>query len=135
MEKVFIDTSGWYSFLNVNDPVYLKIKDFISQNPTSLVTSNFIVAETLNLLVSRRQKHMALSFGKALKENSEIIIYSIEHPDEAEAWKIFQKYKDKDYSYTDCTSFALMNRLKIQAALALDDDFAKMGFTLIPQIK
>jgi predicted nucleic acid-binding protein len=36
------------------------------------------------------------------------------------------------YSYTDCTSFVLMRRLRIQQAIALDADFQREGFLLLP---
>ncbi|MDI6710710.1 MAG: hypothetical protein QME76_08520 [Bacillota bacterium] len=36
------------------------------------------------------------------------------------AWELFVRYSDKDFSFTDCTSFAVMNELKLPAALAFD---------------
>ena len=36
------------------------------------------------------------------------------------------------YHFTDCTSFALMRRLRIDMALALDEDFRAEGFGLMP---
>jgi uncharacterized protein len=52
--------------------------------------------------------------------------------DEQGAWQLFCKRRDKEYSYTDCTSFVLMRRLKLSAAAALDDDFAREGFESLP---
>jgi uncharacterized protein len=37
-----------------------------------------------------------------------------------------------DYSFTDCTSFALMQELKIHSALTVDRHFRQMGFTTVP---
>jgi predicted nucleic acid-binding protein len=35
---------------------------------------------------------------------------------------------DKGFSYTDATSFALMERLRLRRALALDKRFRQYGF-------
>jgi len=51
--------------------------------------------------------------------------------DEANAWALFQARRDKKYSFVDCTSFVLMRRLKIEKAVALDQDFAREGFELL----
>ena len=52
--------------------------------------------------------------------------------DEATAWEIFAARADKRYSFTDCTSFAMMRRLGIRRAAALDDDFRREGFEVVP---
>ncbi|MBI4822940.1 MAG: hypothetical protein HY805_01755 [Nitrospirae bacterium] len=51
---------------------------------------------------------------------------------EAGQWKLLEKYSDKDFSFTDCTSFALMERLKIKTAFTFDAHFTQYGFNQIP---
>ena len=75
---------------------------------------------------------MALKFGKSLREKSDILIASVTQADETEAWKVFEKYHDHDYSYTDCSSFVFMKRSGIKKVIALDEDFVEMGFQVIP---
>jgi len=36
------------------------------------------------------------------------------------------------FAYTDCTSFVLMRRLGLRLAIALDADFQKEGFSILP---
>jgi len=36
------------------------------------------------------------------------------------AWEIFEKYSDKDFSFTDCSSFAIMEMLKINNVFSFD---------------
>jgi uncharacterized protein len=52
--------------------------------------------------------------------------------DEHRAWTLFLERPDKTYSYTDGTSFVLMRRLRLQQAIALDADFRREGFLLLP---
>ena len=51
--------------------------------------------------------------------------------DEVRAIDILARYKDKTFSYTDATSFAVMERLGIGAALSLDSDFKQYGWRMI----
>ncbi len=50
------------------------------------------------------------------------------------AWALFRKFRDKDFSYTDCTSFAVMERLRLRTAFAFDRRFAAMGYRVEPAL-
>ncbi len=45
---------------------------------------------------------------------------------------IFRRYDDKNFSFTDYISFALMKRLNLEAALAFDEHFTKFGLLRVP---
>jgi predicted nucleic acid-binding protein len=50
-----------------------------------------------------------------------------------QAWHIFQRYHDKGWSFTDCVSRVMMERLGIQQAFAFDDHFRQFGtVTVVP---
>jgi predicted nucleic acid-binding protein len=44
---------------------------------------------------------------------------------------MFRQYEDKGFSFTDCTSFALMERLDINTVFAFDDHFVQYGTFVI----
>lgn len=48
---------------------------------------------------------------------------------EAGAWRWLRRHDERPYSFVDATSFALMRRLRLCAALPFDGDFAAAGFT------
>ena len=53
--------------------------------------------------------------------------------DEKKAWEIFVKYRDKTFSFTDCSSFALMERIGITEVFAFDEHFTQYGsFVVLP---
>ena len=41
------------------------------------------------------------------------------------------KYKDQEFSLTDCTSFVLMKRLKLTTCFTYDSHFSHMGFRIL----
>lgn len=50
--------------------------------------------------------------------------------EKARRW--FFEWNDKDFSFTDCTSFVVMKELRIQRALTTDRHFSQAGFELLP---
>lgn len=60
-------------------------------------------------------------------------IARIEEQDFLQAWELFRRYDDKAWSFTDCTSRVIMERLGIQRAFAFDDHFRQFGtVTVVP---
>lgn len=47
---------------------------------------------------------------------------------EADAWRWLRSRSERDYSFVDATSFAVMRRRRIREALAFDGDFNAAGF-------
>jgi len=45
---------------------------------------------------------------------------------------LFFQYSDKDFSFTDCTSFAVMREMRLTRALTTDRHFRQMGFQVVP---
>ena len=58
---------------------------------------------------------------------------SIDRDRAERARAIFFRYRDKDFSFTDCTSFAIMRELRLRAALTTDRHFRQAGFDLVPR--
>lgn len=53
-----------------------------------------------------------------------------ERAERARAW--FFRWTDKDFSFTDCTSFAVMRELRLKSALTTDGHFRQAGFQVVP---
>ncbi len=47
---------------------------------------------------------------------------------------MFFRHRDKGYSFTDCTSFVVMQELKLRHTLTTDAHFRQMGFQVVPQL-
>jgi len=100
--------------------------------PRRLVTSSYVLVEVVTLLNNRRSHSKAVELGNNLLSSR---LFNVVHVNEElfyEAWRYFQKYKDKRYSLADCVSFVLMNKLGIEEALTFDKHFAQAGFRKLP---
>jgi uncharacterized protein len=47
------------------------------------------------------------------------------------AWKIFEGFVDKAWSFTDCVSYVVMKRYGMTEAFALDEHYRQFGFATV----
>lgn len=132
MNRLFVDTGGWYALVDKNDPEHAVAKQLFVTNTIPCVTTNFVFDETVTLIRTRLGWSVARDFGVRLKDSSFATLVPVKNEDEERAWNIFLKYKDKDFSYTDCTSFAVMERLRMDTAFSFDSHFLTMKFKVVP---
>lgn len=132
MNAIFVDTSAWYAIVDGDDADHGKAAAFFSANTTPLVTTNAVFSETVTLIRYRIGHEAARTFGQKLKESSFVRLVPVTQADEDQAWEIFTRYRDQDFSYADCTSFAVMRRMKLDTAFTFDRHFTVMKFAAVP---
>ena len=94
---------------------------------TKLLTTNFIFDETYTLILTRLGRRRAVEWGKAFKSGNLVQLVRVQEEHETFAWEILMTFADKDFSYTDATSFALAESLELEQAFAVDDHFRQYG--------
>ena len=76
---------------------------------------------------------IAYLVGEQLFSNRLCEVQYVTNEDIINAWSVFHKFRDKDWSFTDCVSRTVMERLKIGTAFAFDDHFRQFGsVTVVP---
>jgi uncharacterized protein len=133
MKRIFVDTGAWYALVDKNDPDHPEAASFLKNNKIPLLTTNFIFDETITLLRRRLGWIIAGEFGKRLKDSRFATLVAVQRKDEERAWELFLKFKDQEFSYTDCTSFAVMAALKIDTAFSFDRHLRTMNFRVFPE--
>ena len=130
MAQVLADTSAVYALVDRDDAFHRKAVAILRSMPerglTPLLT-NFILAECHALILSRLGAAMARRWllGQAWH------VEPVQTRDEEVAKDIIRKFTDKSFSYTDATSFAVMERMGINAAFGCDPHFQQYGFELL----
>ena len=131
--KLFVDTSAWLALNDRSDQYHSEAVsrlNTVAKQKIELVTSEYVVDESITIIRYRVSHKAAVVFGDALMSSTIVTLADITDEERFRAWMLFKKYDDKELSFTDCTSFALMNKLKLRKAFAFDDHFKQIGFEL-----
>src|SRR3954447_22548071 len=131
--QVFIDSSAYLAIAYSRDRYYSiahAIAERLYAERWQFVTSNFVVAETHALLLSRMNRMVAATVLRQIDASPTLII-RVTVEDEQRARAIIGQYRDKDFSLTDATSFAVMERLGISSAFTFDRNFTQYGWTAL----
>lgn len=91
------------------------------------MTTDLIVAETWTLIGAHLGRAAALTFWETLRA-TRIPIVTLDPVDLEAAWRIATSCADQTFSFTDCTSFALMERVGVHDAFAFDAHFLVYRF-------
>jgi uncharacterized protein len=130
---IFVDSNAWFAVYSLRDGNHAIAAQAIQSFREPLVTTDYIVDETLTLLRARNENRRALAFGRQVIDNRFATIVAIDGQDFSHAWETFQGFQDKGWSFTDCTSFVVMQRLGIKQAFSFDDHFRQFGtVTVLP---
>ena len=122
MTPVFVDTSIWYAAADDGDANSEVARSLLSEHSGSLVTSDLVLAELWNLVNARLNHRAANQVVAAIAAG----IARVECATEADlgaAAAALADFSDQAFSLTDRTNWALMERLAMTDALALDADF------------
>ena len=135
--RAFVHTGAWYALFNDLDIYHPRAAAFMQKligQKAWLLTSDYVIDETLTLIRARLGHEKAVEFGRWVLQSPLVRMINVDEKIWQVAWDVFVRYDDKDFSFTDCTSFALMRQLRLTDAFALDDHFEQMGFVVWPRI-
>ena len=124
---IFVDTGAWFASLIPTDPDHARATAWLAENSSPLLTTDYVIDETLTLLRARGERTRALLLGAKFFRDGLAEIHKITEPDLALAWETFERFADKDWSFTDCTSKVVMEQLGITQAFALDHHFKQFS--------
>jgi predicted nucleic acid-binding protein len=131
--RVFVDSSVYLALLDADDEHHqaaTRIVHQLAQARYRQFTTNVLLIESHALILSVLGRTQASQFLKDMQE-SHTVILRVRSADEERAKQILFQYEDKDFSFADAISFAVMERLGIRLAFTFDRDFAQYGFTIL----
>ena len=135
MKRLFVDTAGWMALADEADPRHEECRtarDDSLRRGTLLVSTDYVVDETITLIRGRLGIRAVSRWWDQVQGSSRLQWEWI-NPERAErAREWFFRWTDKDFSFTDCTSFVVMRELRLKSALTTDHHFRQAGFHLVP---
>ena len=135
MKAVFVDTSGWMACADSADPAHARscaARDTALEAGQLLVTTDFVADETLTLIRFRLGLNAAETWWQQVDRSPRLRWEPIDTDRFEEARRLFLQYRDKAFSFTDCTSCVIMRELRLTRAITTDRHFRQMGFQVLP---
>ncbi len=139
---VFVDSWAWLALSNKKDMSHelaKKLYGEIKADGYRMVTSDYVLDEVITALFKNVAFGGAIEFIEslfdAIKDN-QIKLERITEKRFKNAWSLRVKYQDKpDISFTDLTSFVLMQELAINIVFTGDAHFnqVNLGFETMPK--
>lgn len=132
---IFVDTGAWFAVAVRNDPDH---DAAMRRNREPLFTTDYVLAETATLIRMRdktvRGHRLAVRVTSSILRQQAAILQNVTAADLQKALQVFQDYSDHLFSFVDCTSFAVMERLGIIHAFAFDSHFDEYrGISRVPR--
>jgi hypothetical protein len=109
------------------DPNHRAATDWLAANTDPLLTTVYVIDETLTLMRARGWHQKALDFGRAVFAGRLAAVRYVSPAEIAAAWDVFRRFADKDWSFTDCTSYAVIRTLGLPQAFSFDQHFRQFG--------
>ena len=132
IQSIFVDTSAWYAVMVRKDRDHEAAKALLKSNTQPLITSDYVMDETVTLLLSRVGHSYAVRFLEMLQTSRKVQQIYLTLTQIAAAITLFRNRADKGWSFTDCSSFVLMQEYQLQVAFAFDEHFKQAGFLVKP---
>ena len=124
----FADTSFWFGLQERRDSRHQDARALVARGIGRVLTTNHVIGETWTL-IRRRSGHVAsVGFLDRLAVLPDVEVTHVDESIEADAWRWLRGHPEREYSFVDATSFAVMRRRRIREALAFDGDFNAAGF-------
>ena len=128
---IFVDTGAWYALAVATDPDHEQAKAFLTTIAEPLLTTDYIVDELLTLFIVRGQKARGIEWRHDVLERGGTRLERVNETDFSDALQTYEEFADKEWSFTDCTSYVVMRRLNIKLAFSLDHHFRQFGIVSV----
>jgi uncharacterized protein len=114
MNAVFMDTGGWMARADRADradPAHASCRaarDGALEASQTLITTDFVIDETLTLIRFRLGLDAANAWGQQIDGSARLRWEPVENERFESARHLFFQHRDRNVSFTDCTSIAVM---------------------------
>lgn len=129
--RVFADTSFYVAFLIDSDEHHDVARQFAADPSVSIVTTEMVLVEVGNYVSRSRMRRHFGPFVRSVQSHDRTTVVGATRRLFHESLTMYTKRSDKEWSMTDCSSFAVMNRLGLGEALTADHHFEQAGFRVL----
>jgi predicted nucleic acid-binding protein len=126
---ILADTSFWFALQERRERHHGEARTLARRvRQERVIVSNHIFGECWTLLRRRSGHRAAVGFIDRVGRLPNVESFHVDTELEDDAWTWLRRHGEREYSFVDAISFALMRRHGIREALAFDGDFSAAGF-------
>ncbi len=125
---IFVDTGYFLALLQPRDGLNARVGRWATAVAEPLVTHEFVLVEVADALSSPRDRRRIAPFFAGLYAQSSLNIIPASTALLIAGLNLHSQRPDKEWSLTDCISFALMQKRGLTRALAFDHHFEQAEF-------
>jgi uncharacterized protein len=135
MRLTLLDTSALYASLDSTDRNYHYARLYLEQSEATYVVVDTVFSEAMTLIKAHLGAQLAVKTGNAIISGAPFRLHRLTGDEADDTWRIFARYADKAWSFTDCSVLALARRSGIGQVFAFDrhfDQMAVLGLRRVP---
>ena len=131
MSVVFADTHYFLAQFNPEDQDHAKAAAFTQSFHGRMLTTDWIIVELADAFARQPNRAIFIAIYRSLLTSGELVIVPADRTLLQAGISLYAQRPDKEWSLTDCISFAVMQREAITEALTADRHFEQAGFTVL----
>jgi hypothetical protein len=133
-KTVFVDTAAWLALVNKSDMIHQKarkVRDSLVKQTFKFMVTDYVLVEIANAFSRPPYRSSAIKLITTIQASNDIQIIAINKEIYSKAWSLYSERPDKEWSFTDCTSFIVMKAFGIKEAFTTDHHFEQSGFSIL----
>ena len=131
MNRVFADAFYFVALLNRADQYHSRAAAAATQLRGEIITTQWVLAEVADALADSASRRSVAPFLRDLSKDPKVTVVQAGSDWFERGLQLYEQRPDKDWSLTDCISFAVMAEQKVTDALTGDKHFEQAGFTAL----
>jgi len=128
---VFMDTFGLIAWINTRDAEHQRVKSQLESYSGNIVTTEWVLLEFADAFSLSKAKPFAIEAIKRIHRLPMFLVVGFEPTVYQAGLDLYESRLDKDWSLTDCISFAVMTQRGLSEALTADHHFEQAGFRAV----
>jgi predicted nucleic acid-binding protein len=126
--RLFIDSSAFIALEEADDVNHASARafarDLTGTGFGEIITSSMVFLTLMDWFAEHAEKKVEL--GEKLRSGA-VRLEWVDRETEEAAWRWLQRDRHHPFTLTDCTSFVIMDRLRIWDVFTFNSNFARLG--------
>lgn len=131
LTPVFLDTAYVYALVNTRDQWHAQAvlwQRRLESERRAIVTTQLVLIEIADGLAAVKYRSHAARIIGTLQSSGFVEVVRFDPRLFADAFDLYSQRQDKDWGFTDCSSFIVMRERGLSEALTVDEHFQQAGF-------